>query len=84
MSAAIRRHRAIAVMTVATAAVALVFTATPASAQPTPDQDDPPVSAWTCPTRIDTVAQALRAEGFTAQAAQNIAVLTHRECAAER
>ncbi len=84
MSAAIRRHRAIAVMTVATAAVALVFTATPASAQPTPDQDDPPVSAWTCPARIDTAAQALRAEGFTAQAAQNIAVLTHRECAAER
>jgi hypothetical protein len=70
----------IAASTFAVATFSLVLSATPASAQPAPVTEDPPVSAWTCPTRIDTVAQVLRAEGFTAQAAKNIASMTHREC----
>jgi hypothetical protein len=40
------------------------------------------VSVWTCPTRIDAVAQALRADRFSAQAAKNFAVLTQEDCAA--
>ncbi len=83
MSIQSHRYRAAAVMSVASGIVSLIFSATPALAQPTPDTDDPPVSVWTCPTRIDTVAQALRDESFNAQAAKNIAVLTRRECAAD-
>ena len=82
MSILTRRYRAAAGTTVAAATFSLILTATPASAQPTPDRDDPPVSAWTCPTRIDAVAQALRAAGFSAQAATTIASMTHRECVA--
>lgn len=83
MSVHTRRYRGVAITFLVSGIASLIFSATPALAQPAPVPDDPPVSVWTCPTRIDTIAQMLRDESFSAQAARNIAVLTSRECAAQ-
>jgi hypothetical protein len=82
MSIPTRRYRIGAFMTIAAAAASLILSATPASAEVAAQSPDQPVNIWSCPNRIDTVAEALRDEGFTAQAARNIAFLARRECLA--
>ena len=82
MSIHTRRSRT-AVTTIAAAATAALFLgASPANAKPAPEPPGQPVSAWTCPTRIDAVAEVLRGDGYSAQAAKNFAVLTQKDCAA--
>jgi hypothetical protein len=75
-----RSFRAAATIAAATATAWLIVGASPATARPAPEPNGPDVSVWTCPTRVDAVAQALRLQGFSAQAAKNIAVLTKEDC----
>jgi hypothetical protein len=84
MSTDTRHHStAFAACIMAAAATStLLLGALPASAQPVPEPDNQVVSVWTCPTRIGSVAQVLRAERFTAQAAHNIAVSIRADCTA--
>jgi hypothetical protein len=63
----------------ATTAAALFLGASPANAVPAPEPTDEAVCLQTCP-KIDTLAQWLRASGFSSQAAQNYAILTQRDC----
>jgi len=67
----------------AAAATAVLFLgASPANAAPAPEptgQTAQTMSARTC-ARIDALAQSLRASGFSAQAAQNYAILIQRDC----
>lgn len=65
---------------IAAVSAALLLAVSPAGAAHTPEPADQPASVWTCPTRVDAVAQELRADEFSAQTAKNIAMLTHREC----
>jgi hypothetical protein len=69
-----------ATVTIAAAATASLFGAAPATAGPAPDPVGHGISIWTCPTRIDAVAQVLRAQGFSAPAAKNFAVFSHEDC----
>jgi hypothetical protein len=57
-----------------------IIVASPASASPAPEPPDQPSSVWTCPTRVDAVAGAMRARGFSAPAAKNFAII-QRDCA---
>jgi hypothetical protein len=68
-----------AITTFAAATAALFLGAVPANAGPAIDPIEQTVSVRTCP-RVDTQARALRAAGFSAQAANNYAVLTQRDC----
>jgi hypothetical protein len=79
MSASIHPYRSTGAATIA-AAFTLLLTAAPAHAIPAPEPDDDTGTVWTCPTRIDLVAETLRAAGFTPQAANNLAILTHHDC----
>jgi hypothetical protein len=60
-------------------AATLALVASSATAHIPPDPEQPP-SSCACPARLDAVAAALRAQGFSAPAAQNFAVLTQRDC----
>jgi hypothetical protein len=54
----------------------------PANAAPAPEPVSTGESIWTCPTRIDAVAQVLRAQGFSAPAAKNFALFVKEDCVA--
>jgi hypothetical protein len=61
------------------AAVTLALVASSASAHIPPDPEQLPISC-ACSARLDAIAAALRAQGFSGPAAQNFAVLTQRDC----
>ncbi|GIF47527.1 hypothetical protein DFJ67_7002 [Asanoa ferruginea] len=67
------------VAAIAAATLATHLGTRPASANPAPEPADQSAPIQTCP-RIDNLAQALRAAGFTAQGAKNAALLTQRDC----
>ena len=67
----------------AAAIVAVLAAPSPAVAAPAPEPMASGSSIWTCPTRVDAVAAALRRAGFSAQAAKNAAIATQRECTHE-
>jgi hypothetical protein len=75
-----RCSRTAATIAAATATVALFVGASPANAKPAPEPVGQDVSVWTCPTRVDAVAQALRLQGFSAPAAKNFALFTKQDC----
>jgi hypothetical protein len=59
-----RRHTLSALAAVLTANVSMALAVSPAIASPAPEPSDPPGPVATCPTRIDQVARALRAQGL--------------------
>jgi hypothetical protein len=64
----------------ATAVIACLFLgAFPAVARAVSGSSGEPASGCKQAARIDTAAEALRADGFTAQAAKNFAYLTYRD-----
>jgi hypothetical protein len=67
----------LAIITIATAS--LFLGVPPANAGPAPEPTDQTAPAQACPS-IEALAQPLRAAGFSAQAINNYAVLTHRDC----
>jgi rhodanese-related sulfurtransferase len=80
MSIHTRCSRTAATIAAATATAALFVGASPANAKPAPEPIGQDVSVWTCPTRVDAVAQALRLQGFSAPAAKNFALFTKQDC----
>jgi hypothetical protein len=64
---------------IAVAAASLLLGTSPADARPAPEPAEHRTPVAGCP-RIDALAQQFRTAGFSAQAAQNYAVLVRRDC----
>lgn len=77
-----RRLRTAATVAAAAATASLFLGVPPANAAPAPEPVSTGESIWTCPTRIDAVAQVLRAQGFSAPAAKNFALFVKEDCVA--